>query len=294
MSLNIVELFGFSPTDQSAEAQDLRRSKTCPFLRGPCTKTFRDGERAGVCSVKQSNSGIIICCPNRMYAHNYRILSNIAEIAFQGSHALFPGRQAMDKNEGRGAIAVFGKGWGHELRLPGRGRSGGYFVDWILAHISKEGELMEFVAVEVQTVDTTGTYREERDPHMRGQAFAGKSKAGLNWENVSKRILPQIIYKGHVLRREELCHKGLFFVCPTPVYDKISERLGGNLLQYSFQPGALTFMWYGLADKEERHELVKDGELVTTVDQVAHAFTSPSNLPEAGVYETAIRKALDT
>ena len=34
------------------------------------------------------------------------------------------------------------------------------------------------------------------------------------------------------------------------------------------------------------------GQLTTTVDQVAHAFTSPTNLPEPGVYEQAIRAEL--
>ncbi len=51
---------------------------------------------------------------------------------------------------------------------------------------------------------------------MAGKPFTGYSKAGVNWENVSKRILPQLIYKGYVLRRERLCSKGLFFVCPKP------------------------------------------------------------------------------
>ena len=51
----------------------------------------------------------------------------------------------------------------------------------------------------------------------------------MNWENVNKRILPQIIYKGHVLRLEERCTKGLYFVCPKQVYSRIRERLGGNL-----------------------------------------------------------------
>jgi hypothetical protein len=32
--------------------------------------------------------------------------------------------------------------------------------------------------------------------------------------------------------------------------------------------------------------------MTTTVDQVALAFTSPSNLPEPGVYEQAIRAEL--
>jgi hypothetical protein len=28
---------------------------------------------------------------------------------------------------------------------------------------------------------------------------------GFNWEHVSKRIIPQIIYKGQILQREDLC-----------------------------------------------------------------------------------------
>ena len=55
------------------------------------------------------------------------------------------------------------------------------------------------------------------------------STANPNWENVNKRIIPQLIYKGQVLQREEGCKKGLFFVCPTPVYHNITARLGGNV-----------------------------------------------------------------
>ena len=94
---------------------------------------------------------------------------------------------------------------GKELRLPTRGKSGGYFVDWVLAHVSAQGELLSFVAVEVQSIDTTGNYRKERETYLREEAFAGKSTAGLNWENVNKRIPPQIIYKGHVLRARSRC-----------------------------------------------------------------------------------------
>jgi len=117
----------------------------------------------------------------------------------------------------------------------------------------------------------------------------------VNWENVSKRILPRLIYKGHVLRRERLCSKGLFFVCPKPVKDKIVQRLGGNLLDYGLQPGALTFRWYDLGEENGQglqRDLLFGGQMTTTVDQVATAFTSPTNLPEAGVYQQAIESEL--
>jgi hypothetical protein len=38
--------------------------------------------------------------------------------------------------------------------------------------------------------------------------------------------------------------------------------------------------------------LAYQGEFATTIDQVALAFTSPTNLPDAGVYEQAIRAAV--
>ena len=186
---------------------------------------------------------------------------------------------------------MFGKRWGKELRLPNRGRSGGYFVDWVLARLDDGGNLMEFVAVGVQSIDTTGNYQSERNAYLRGEDFEGQSTAGFNWENVNKRILPQIIYKGHVLRRERLCRHGLFFVCPSPVYAKIRERMGGNLLSYNLQPGALSLLWYDVGPEVPAGQcrpLQQMGLFTTTVDQIALAFTSPSNLPAENVYETAI------
>jgi len=79
------------------------------------------------------------------------------------------------------------------------------------------------------------------------------------------------------------------------VKGKIIQRLGGNLLQYGLQPGALTFRWYDIGPEKAQglsRDIVFGGQLTTTVDQVANAFTSPTNLPEAGVYQQAIESEL--
>lgn len=293
MASRIIEFFGYSPTDKSAAAVGARSNVNCPFLGQQCSKRLSDGLISGACTLKSINGGPVICCPIRLYANDYQILREVAEISFGGGIALVPGN-AITEQTGE-CIAVFGKGWGKELRLPTRGKSGAYFVDWVLAHLSEAGELLAFVAVEVQSIDTTGNYRLERETYLQEAPFSGVSTAGFNWENVNKRILPQIIYKGHVLRQEPLCKKGLFFVCPTPVYNKISERLGGGLRIYPLQPGALTIMWYDIGEvvpDGQVRPLVKGGQLTTTIDQVSLAFTSPSNLPPAQVYEQAIRETL--
>jgi len=299
MPSRIVELFGYGPQDRSAVASHGRRKLQCPFLGKQCVKTLNDGTISGVCTLKLVNSGPVICCPIRLYAGNYEILNNVAQAAFGQDVELHPSgqiRRKISRGEVKGIpVAVFGKRWGGELRLPKRGGRGGYFVDWILARLNKDGSLAEFAAVEVQSIDTTGNYRAERNAHMRGATPTMSSTAGLNWENVSKRILPQIIYKGHVLRREPLCQRGLFFVCPEPVYERLRQRLGGDLLAYQLQPGALTFRWYDLGNAvPDGHirPLSHRGQFTTTIDQVALAFTAPANLPPPRVYEQAIREEL--
>jgi hypothetical protein len=214
----------------------------------------------------------------------------VAAAALGAGTRVIPGQEVSHIQRDGRSVAAFGK----ELRLPNRGGRG-YFVDWILALIGKDGELEDFVAIEVQAIDTTGNYRAQREAYLKGKKYERFSEAGINWENVNKRILPQIIYKGHVLRLERLCRKGLFFVCPRPVYERIRERLGGSLREYPLHQGALTFRWYDVGDPKPEgkiRELVFSNEYTTTVDQVALAFTSPSNLPPAGVYEKAIRAEL--
>jgi hypothetical protein len=293
MSLKIFEFFGFDPLDSSPKVQLIRKTKQCPFVGGTCIKVFKSGLISGACSAKPTMSGPVIICPNRMYAGDYAILTDVAVSCFGKGIRLCRGL-ADAKRDGKD-VQVFGKRWGKELRLPNRGTGGGYFVDWVLALVDKDRRLKEFVAVELQTMDTTGSYESQ----VRGfyKLRPGKVKsAGINWENVSKRILPQIIYKGHVLRREPLCTKGLFFVCPTPVYHRIITRLGGTLEDYHPQSGALTFRWYDLGKASSPgipRALEAGGQRTTTVDQVALAFTSPSGLPPAGVYEKAIRAELE-
>jgi hypothetical protein len=228
-----------------------------------------------------------------MYAEDYKVLVDVAVDAFGQGMRLC--RKPADAICDGADVVVFGKHWGKELRLPNRIKGGGYFVDWILARLGKSRTLEEFVAVEVQTMDTTGSYEAQVHRFLSTGMVLPDKQSNINWENVSKRILPQVIFKGHVLRQEQLCKKGMYFICPSPVYARILGRLGGALRTYHQQPGSLTFRQYDVGNPVPPgrvRSLEFKGQLTTTVDQVALAFTSPSNLPEPGVYEQAIRAGL--
>lgn len=303
MSGYISEFFGYRAEDLSDAALQNISRQVCPFLSSYCTKALGDKAKrtlSGVCSIRQVSPGSpsVICCPNRIYAENYKMLSIIGQQAFGQRYNLYSGRLALARaKEENGAVAVFGHGWGGELPLPKRKGKGSYYVDWILARLDGSAELAEFTAIEVQTIDTTGSYQNARRKLLENRTIE-KDTVGLNWENVSKRIIPQIIYKGQVLQREELCRSGLYFVCPKPVYDRVLERLGGKekLPQFPTQPAAIHFVAYDYLPGVP----VTDGmirplgvieEYCTTVYKVQEAF-SAVDLPDQNVYRDAIRRSL--
>lgn len=305
MALQVTEFFGREPPAGSGRVDV--DAKQCPFIKNKCTKPEH-----GACSLKQSIGDAIIACPNRLYGENYKILTDIADRVFGFSSQLIKPSEVRIRAEGGGLkgneVAVFGRQWGQELPLqrpqgqdPKKVRN--YYVDWVLARVDNEGKLAEFTAVEVQTIDTTGNYNDQVDAFFANKTFTDSkgrkpgfsSKGGMNWENVNKRILPQLIYKGHLLRREQKCTKGLFFVCPKQVLQKVKERLGNSMQSYVIANSTITFRSYELGplmpDSEFR-PLVFVEEFITAVDEVARALTFPNNLPNMNIYEAAINLAL--
>lgn len=297
----ITEFFGYRADDNSDAALKSAASGICPFLGSQCTKILsRDRTVSGVCAIRQKTEGSpsVICCPIRLYADEYKMLNTIAYRAFNHDLKLYAGRVAVDKAKAEnGAVAVFGQGWGGELRLPQREGTGSYFVDWVLARLDGSGELVEFTAIEVQTIDTTGNYRTARDKLLNQREIVDDT-VGFNWENVSKRIIPQIIYKGQVLQREDLCKTGLYFVCPHPIYERVLKRLGGKerIPKFPTQPASIHFVSYDYMNLTDNvYGVIRPLDVIeehcTTVYKIQEAF-SAMNLPEGNVYRNAIIKSL--
>lgn len=300
MPLQIVEVNGFAP--DSPFVRDAIHRNRCPFVGEHCTKIFPNGHQNGVCTMRAGSLGAqpVICCPKRLYADNLSALRRVAADAFGASVPFAYGGQLIPDVDRQ--VLPFGHGQGKELRM--RFRTSNFSVDWVLALVDANLDLMEFVAVEVQTIDTTGNYRKQlhaihtaaESPRL--QEIAQRSSGGgFNWENVNKRILPQLITKGHILRRENLCRKGLFFVCPDPVSQRILQRLGQIEDQYEPHPGSVTFHRYQLAEdgienSDGTRKLQFLGASTTTTDQLATALSSPRDLPTPNSYGELISKAI--
>lgn len=300
MGLVITETFGYATSDTSDIALAQRKSLVCPFLNRRCWKTFRAGGLVhGTCVVKAPTSEEVIVCPDRLYAENFSVLRDVAVEAFGPSMKLIAASEIVSSEGEKNRVVVFGKRWGKELRVPKLAESAScYAADWILARISEEGQLEEFVPVEVQTMDTTGSYQKEwyRMNNMELPEGITSTSSNINWENVNKRIIPQLLTKGNVFGREPACRKGLFFICPSPVYERLIRRLGAKLSPWPMRSGALTFRWYDLAATSIPGEIRKlqfQGQFTTTIENLKEAFNSILNLPSMGSMATIIQKALD-
>ena len=309
VAATIYEWYGFRLSDNSAAAQQSAVQRDCPFTFGVCTK------RTGVCSVIPARSSDrVIVCPKRLYFDNYDFLTYIAADAFDdiavnlGPHGrplLVSASEAagVAYQTGVSQVGVFGGEWGREVRLPSMtdtGSRGGYSVDFTLIVVDPSGELIRIAPVEVQSIDTTGNLSDSID----GAKFGGRSivpseGAGLNWENVNKRIIPQLIQKGLMLQAESLCRSGIYFVAPEPVFQKLMARLGGvhRFRRIPKQPGSLTFVRYEYDDSAKVEEGVAMplrhlSDLRISTSDFSMAFITPENLPAPDSYANAIRRRL--
>jgi hypothetical protein len=289
----ISEFFGYFAGDKSQASLNASTECICPFLDEICKKhSNRRRVPSGVCAIRQVSKGSpnVICCPNQLYSENYKILNLIAQDNFASNLILYPHSEAVKHAKlESGAIAVFGRKWGNELGIPQRDGKGFYYVDWVLARLNAMGELQEFTAIEIQTIDTTGNYWKAYDSLVNSRAIV-KDTVGLNWENVSKRIIPQIIYKGQILQREELCKSGLYFVSPKPVYDHVLTRLGGKekLPEMHKQPASIHFLAFDYSldiihSDGYIHSLDVIAQHSIAVYKVQEAFSSVS-LPDRNVF----------
>lgn len=272
----------------------------CPFIGGQCRKVLKNGMLSGLCSGAQvKDPSPVICCPNRLYAEGYKVLEAVVADAFGGGVPLLTDDPLVLPQDSD-AVIPFGHGIGKELQI--QHRSSKFSFDWILALVSPQAVLKEFVAVEIQTIDTSGSYhlqswavqKEAGSARVKDFPEPDPKQSSFNFENVNKRIIPQIISKGHLLRMEELCKKGLYFICPSPVMARIENRLGGALQGYPASSGTVTFHAYDLDLKSGvvPYPLQLTKSVTTTIDQVYLAFSGPKDMPEPNSYTKVVKGAV--
>jgi hypothetical protein len=176
----IAELYGV-PTHSSLSKTawaEIVKSQQCPFLNRKCLKNRKsDAEQTiGSCTVTYGmNSRDVMICP-------FRLLER---------------RQIFEDCKQLVTLHQSGNEW-HilpELDLPGGS------VDYCLVSVRKK-KVIDFVGIELQTLDTTGTVWPERQRFLQSKRIEvnrsdiiSPKKFGMNWKMTAKTILVQLHHK---------------------------------------------------------------------------------------------------
>jgi hypothetical protein len=151
----------------------------CPFTNSVCTKRSHLLEGPfPVCSIsrwakksgERVNDGPVCICPKRLYQ---------ADIFSDVINNCWVGKKPVDYK-----VA-------YEVSMSSLGK-----IDCVLAEIDATGNIQQFVSVELQTVDITGTYFPAYEAFLNSKVLQNQPKYNFNWRNVYKRYIMQLIFKG--------------------------------------------------------------------------------------------------
>lgn len=179
----LAEIFGFPPNNLSDRAEHYRNFHLCPYNNKvpSCTKS-KVKDPLGVCSVF-SGDEIAITCPVR-FREDWKVISDAAKFFFplDAPWVALP-----------------------EIRLhDGDGQSAGN-IDYVLVAYDEKGEIIDFGAVEVQSVYISGNIRRPFEYYMADRV----NRTQMEWSSTHvradylsssrKRLVPQLLYKGKII-----------------------------------------------------------------------------------------------
>lgn len=291
---DLIEVFGYAPDDLTPQCRSLWKLSACPFINKQCTKANHDGSVIyGTCSVS-SPYGDCVICPNRLYEKNYLALRRIAHEVFGAHLEFFMYEQFIPLRETeKSCIVALGQNSGKEVKI-GTNLS----VDWVLAKI-ENGDLVEYVGVEVQSIDITGNYRDAWYSYKNLSSLTqsiSSSEHGMNWANVHKRLIPQIIRKGIIYSRSDLVKHGLYFVVPDIVYCKFEQIIGHDIpLLLEGGKDVLTIHTYELSPVThygEQRTLVLKRNIRFSLEEFSQRFISGPDLPSGLQLDAAVKRVL--
>ena len=139
----------------------------CPFTEKRCIKAT-GANPMPVCSIWRGGR-VVAICPNRLRQRS--IVDDVIKQCWSSKSA-----QSC-------AVAK-------EVQMQGFGN-----VDFVVTEM-QDGLVKDFISVEAQTVDITGSYRIAYSAWLENADLEKSPSFGLNWDNVYKRYVTQLIRKG--------------------------------------------------------------------------------------------------
>lgn len=301
---DLCEIFGYAPDDTSEQARRQWKSQNCPFVGNTCIKHSHPQEGSvvvyGSCSItNRTKNGIeeIIICPQRLYANGYESLRRVMRDAVQAELPLYMADEYAQRKKAKSLpddfVVVLGQRSGKEIMLSNSGFIS-LSLDWVLVRVV-DGKIALIIPCEVQSIDITGNYRANWDAYSRELPLVPDSKHGMNWANVWKRLIPQLILKGSIASTSQFCQQGMYFVVPDRVYRQFEKLIGEVAGPTASERGVLTVMTYDLGPVVPFgtiRSLVPVRTIRIRLVDFAEAFASGKQLPLGSQLDEKVGEAL--
>lgn len=243
------ELFG-QYCSEDANIESVLENQLCPYNNKKCFKTRKsDSETSiGTCTVNYQNKDIIIC-PNR--------LTEKSQIFVDCLHLL-------TLHEPGNELYII-----PEVTIPGG------HVDFFLVS-AKNKKVKDFVGIELQTMDTTGTVWSERqrllDEHgiyVPKDDINNKKPFGMNWKMTAKTILVQMHHKAQTF---ENLNKHLVLIIQKPLYEYMRKEFSFSHIQGVRVGDAVHFHSYDVVEEDNGLHLALDTRVSTDTNGVAECL----------------------
>ncbi|MHB8095891.1 MAG: NotI family restriction endonuclease [Candidatus Aminicenantales bacterium] len=247
---NLIELFGQSTTDRKQIWRSLAKKQWCPYLERKCIKVRKSQPEIsiGSCSVLYGKAkNPIIICP-------YRLLER-RQIFTDCLHLL-------TLHEPGNELHII-----PEVSLPGGS------VDYFLASVRND-RVKEFVGIELQTLDTTGTVWPSRQKFLQGvgikvvqEEAASYRTYGMNWKMTAKTTLIQLHHK---VQTFEAIKKHLVLVIQDFLLDYLGKEFRFSHLNNACPNDPMHFHAYSMsAQKKFGYRLNLNSRLSTNSEGIA-------------------------
>lgn len=200
----VVELFGSATSDRSLDWSSIISQQHCAYTNKPCYKVRKSQSHIsiGTCTVLyRKPPEPVIICPTRLLERR-QIFTDCLHL--------------LTTHEPGNELHIV-----PEVTIPGGS------VDYFLVSV-KDGIIKDFVGIELQTMDTTGTVWPERQrllkemdiPRADSEENSRKTFA-MNWKMTAKTILVQMHHK---VQTFEHVHKKLVLVIQDKLLDYMSNQ----------------------------------------------------------------------
>lgn len=257
---NVLELYGISTASNTANWQDVVAQEHCPYLHRKCVKTRKSTSNItiGTCSMLYGREQKdVIICPHR-FLERRQIFTDCLHLL--SLHE--PGNQLHIVSE---------------VSLPGGS------VDYFLVS-AKNGIVKDFVGIELQALDTTGTIWPERQRFLQEKgisvdvtdgSISSDKTYGMNWKMTAKTILVQLHHKVQTFQE---INKHLVLVIQNHFMNYIGQEFRFSHLNNALVNDSAHFHVYSLRQTANNQlQLELDSRFSTDANGIAESLGLQTN-----------------